>query len=366
MGGAHQRAATGGGQTMNTKTMKAVYGFALWLAGVGIALAQSNSIEAFEVTQQAGKTIVRITTKEPLRNVPPNFAVASPARIAFDFPNTVNALGRASQDIGQGELRSMNVVRVSDRTRLLLNLRRPVAHEASLDGRTVVISLAEPAVAQTAPGGQGAHFAEGRADDNHRLRDVDFRRGRAGEGRVVVDLSDTTTGIDIRQQGQNIIVEFLKTALPDNLRRRLDVVDFGTPVNTVSTFQQGENVRMVIEPKGQWEHNAYQTDTQFVIEVKPMSVTAAAARNQYTGEKLSLNFQNVEVRSVLNVIADFTDLNIITSDTVTGNITLRLKDVPWDQAMDIILQTRGLDMRKNGNVIWIAPRDELATKEKLN
>jgi len=352
---------------MNTKTMKAVYGFALWLAGIGLALAQSNSIESFEVSQQAGKTIVRITTKEPLRNVPPNFAVASPARIAFDFPNTVNALGRASQDIGQGELRSMNVVQGSDRTRLVLNLRRPVAHEASVDGSTLVISLSEPAVAQTAPGGQVAHFAEGKAEAKHAIRDVDFRRGRAGEGRVVVDLSDTSTGIDIRQQGQNVIVEFLKTSLPDNLRRRLDVVDFGTPVNAVSTFQQGENVRMVIEPKGQWEHNAYQTDTQFVVEVKPVVADPSreGQRGRYTGEKLSLNFQNVEVRAVLNVIADFTDLNIITSDTVTGNITLRLKDVPWDQALEIILQTRGLDSRRSGNVVWIAPRDELATREKL-
>jgi len=352
---------------MNTKTMKAVYGFALWLAGIGLALAQSNSIESFEVSQQAGKTIVRITTKEPLRNVPPNFAVATPARIAFDFPNTVNALGRASQDIGQGELRSMNVVQGSDRTRLVLNLRRPVAHETSLDGSTLVISLSEPAVAQTAPGGQVAHFAEGKAEAKHAIRDVDFRRGRAGEGRVVIDLSDTSTGIDIRQQGQNIIVEFIKTALPDNLRRRLDVVDFGTPVTTVSTFQQGENVRMVIEPKGQWEHNAYQTDTQFVVEVKPVVADPSreGQRGRYTGEKLSLNFQNVEVRAVLNVIADFTDLNIITSDTVTGNITLRLKDVPWDQALEIILQARGLDSRRTGNVVWIAPRDELATREKL-
>src|ERR1700694_6275890 len=193
MGGAHQRAATGGGQTMNTKTMKAVYGFALWLSGVGIALAQAHSIEAVEVTQQAGNTTARITNKEPLRHVRRTFAVASPAGIAFDFPNTVNALGRASQDIGQGELRSMNVVQGSDRTRLVLNLRRPVAHEASLDGRTVVISLAEPAVAQTAPGGQVAHFAEGRAEAKHAIRDVDFRRGRAGGGGVVVDLSDTTT-----------------------------------------------------------------------------------------------------------------------------------------------------------------------------
>ncbi|MBI4123888.1 MAG: type IV pilus secretin PilQ [Betaproteobacteria bacterium] len=354
---------------MKTKTL--LFGLALWLAGTGLALAQANgaaanSIEALDVTQQGGKVVVRITTKEPLRSVPPNFAIASPARIAFDFANTVNSLGRSSQEIGQGELRSVNIVQGADRARLVLNLRRPVAHEASVEGRTVLITLSETtAVAQT-PGGQVAHFAQGKADAKHAIRDIDFRRGRSGEGRVIVDLSDSSTGIDIRQQGQNVVVEFLKTTLPDNLRRRLDVIDFGTPVNTVATFQQGENVRMVIEPKGQWEHNAYQSDTQFVLEVKPLSADPTReARGRYTGEKLSLNFQNVEVRAVLNVIADFTDLNIITSDTVTGNITLRLKDVPWDQALEIILQTRGLDSRRNGNVIWIAPRDELATREKL-
>jgi len=261
----------------------------------------------------------------------------------------------------------MNIVQGADRTRLVLNLRRPLAHEATLDGNTLVVTLAEPPVAQ--PSGAGvAQFAEGRQDIKHAVRDIDFRRGRGGEGRVVVDLSDSTTGIDIRVQGQNIVVDFLKTSLPENLRRRLDVVDFGTPVTTVSTFQQADNVRMVIEPRGQWEHNAYQSDTQFVLEVKPViadPARAAAQKGRYTGERLSLNFQNVEVRAVLNVIADFTDLNIITSDTVTGNITLRLKDVPWDQALEIILQTRGLDSRRSGNVIWIAPRDELATREKL-
>jgi type IV pilus assembly protein PilQ len=344
--------------------------FVLWLAALllasGAASAQTNSIETFEVAEQAGKVVVRITTKEPLRSVPPNFAVASPARIAFDFANTVNGLGRSAQDIGQGELRSMNVVQGGDRTRVVLNLRRAVPHEASVDGRVVTITLSQAAVAQSG-GAPVAHFAEGKSDTKHAIRDIDFRRGTAGEGRVIIDLSDTSTGIDIRQQGQNIVVDFLKTSLPDALRRRLDVVDFGTPVNAVNAFQQGDNVRMVIEPKGTWEHNAYQSDTQFVVEVKPVAVDPArvSQRGQYTGEKLSLNFQNVEVRAVLNVIADFTDLNIITSDTVTGNITLRLKDVPWDQALDIILQTRGLDSRRTGNVVWIAPRDELATREKL-
>lgn len=344
-------------------TMRTVlHALAFWVAGTGLALAQANSIEAVDVSQQGGKVVLRITTKEPLKAPPPSFTVANPARIAFDFAGTVNALGRANQEISQGELRSLSLVQASDKTRVVLNLRRPVAHEVAIDGRSVVVSLSAAAVQA---GDKVAHFAEGRGESKHAIRDIDFRRGRTGEGRVVVDLSDTSTGIDIRQQGQNIIVDFLKTALPDNLRRRLDVVDFATPVQNISTFQQGENVRMIIEPRGQWDHNAYQSDTQFVVEVKPVVPDATPKKGQYVGEKLSLNFQNVEVRAVLNVLADFTDLNIITSDTVGGSITLRLKDVPWDQAMDIILQTRGLDSRRNGNVIWIAPRDELATREKL-
>src|SRR2546421_10447994 len=174
---------------MKIKTL--LYAYLLWLLGMGLAAAQANTIEGFDVSQQGGKTLVRITTKEPLANVPPNFAVTNPARIAFDFPNTVNGLGRAAQDIGQGDLRSVNVVQGTDRTRVVLNLRRPVTHEASVDWRNLLITLSEPPVAATAPGGQVARFAAGRADTKHAIRDVDFRRGRAGEGRVVVDLSDT-------------------------------------------------------------------------------------------------------------------------------------------------------------------------------
>ena len=295
---------------------------AAWLAGTGLALAQANSIESFDVAQQGGNVVVRIMTKEALKSAPPSFTVANPARIVFDFANTTNALGRNTQEVAQGELRSMNVVQGSDRTRLVLNLRRSVAHEVAVDGRIIVVTLSAASAQPTgAAPEKPSNFAEGRADTKHSIRDVDFRRGSAGEGRVLIDLTDTSTGIDIRQQGQNIIIEFLKTALPENLRRRLDVVDFATPVQTVSAFQQGENVRMVIEAKGQWEHNAYQSDTQFVVEVKSVAAdpSKVAQRGSYSGEKLSLNFQSVEVRAVLNVIADFTDLNIITSDTVSGN-----------------------------------------------
>ena len=218
------------------------------------------------------------------------------------------------------------------------------------------------------PAGATTHFAEARPGDRrHALRDVDFRRGASGEGRVVVDLSDSSVGIDLKLQGRTIIVDFINTALPRNLQRRLDVTDFGTLVQTIDSFPQGSNSRVVIEPRGNWEHTAYQTDTRFIVEVKaqPEDTGRIARGGGYTGEKLSLNFQNVEVRAVLQVIADFTQLNIITSDTVGGNLTLRLKDVPWDQALDIILQAKGLDMRKTGNVVWIGAREALATRGKL-
>jgi type IV pilus assembly protein PilQ len=351
---------------------------ALAFAASGPAAAQQptpapapNSIQAFTTTTQGGVVYVKITMKEPLVAVPASFTVSNPARIAFDFPKTANALGRTGQDVNEGELRGMSVVQAGDRARMVLNLRQMVPYRAEIEGKNLIVALspAPATTVQSATTGTPTRFAEGTTDTRHAVREIDFRRGKTGEGRVVVNLSDTSTGIDIRQQGQNLVVDFVKTSLPDHLRARLDVIDFGTPVQNVNAFQQGENVRLVIEPKGQWEYNAYQTDTQFVVEVKPViydpNKLVQGTRGGYQGEKLSLNFQNIDVRSVLNVIADFTDLNIITSDSVQGNLTLRLKDVPWDQALDIILQTRGLDMRKNGNVLWIAPRDELATKEKL-
>ena len=211
-------------------------------------------------------------------------------------------------------------------------------------------------------------FAESLNTDQLALKDIDFRRGTDGAGRVVVDLANNQVGVDIRQQGQSLVVEFLRSTLPENLRRRLDVTDFGTPVQSITTSQNGDRVRMVVEPQGTWEHSAYQSDNQFVLEVRPQKVDPNKLTQGpgFAGEKLSLNFQNIEVRALLQVIADFTNFNVVTSDTVTGNVTLRLKDVPWDQALDIILQAKGLGLRKSGNVIWIAPKDELAAKEKVD
>lgn len=336
------------------------------------AWAQSNSIEAVNVSPQpAGSILVRVTLREAPANPPAAFTVSNPPRIAFDFPNTTNALGRNVQEVGGGDLRRINVVQSGGRTRMVLELNRSLAYDAKVDGKTVLITLEGAATAAAAPGAAlGQQFAEARpADQKHGLSNIDFRRGNAGEGRVIVDLSDNNVGIDLRRQGNSIVVDFMNTQLPKNLERRLDVGDFDTPVRTVDALAQGNNTRLIITPRGSWEHSAYQTDNRFIVEVKRLvedpNKLVQGAGPGYRGEKLSLNFQNVEVRAVLQVLADFTGLNIITSDTVTGSVTLRLKDVPWDQALDIILRSKGLDMRKTGNVVWIAPRDELATREKL-
>ena len=242
----------------------------------------------------------------------------------------------------------------------LVQAKRPVESvtAATQDGSGVVRHAATAAVKPV--------FAEGPDNAMLPLQDVDFRRGAEGVGRVLVSLASSQVGVDVRQQGNKLVVDFLKTSLSEGLRRRLDVSDFGTPVQTVSTIQVGDRVRMVVEARGRWEHSAYQSDKQFVLELRepkvdPNKLTQGPG---YAGEKLTLNFQNIEVRSLLQVIADFTNFNIVTSDTVTGNVTLRLKDVPWDQALDIILQAKGLGMRKTGNVIWVAPKDEIAAREK--
>jgi type IV pilus assembly protein PilQ len=336
----------------------------------GAAYAQANSIDSMTVSKGAsGRTVVRFVLKNAPANPPAGFAIATPPRIALDFLDTANGLGATQRMVEDVALRSVNIIQAGNRTRVVFNLNRPQTFETQVEGNAVQVTLIDQSDQLDAKQQTVQRFAEARAGDTqHVLRDVDFRRGTNGEGRIVIDLSDPATGIDIRQQGKVLIVDFLKTQLPKNLERRLDVQDFGTPIVTVDTFTQGPNTRMIVEPKGLWEHSAYQTDNRFILEVKPIvedpNKLVQGTRQGYKGDKLSLNFQNVEVRAVLQVIADFTGLNIITSDSVSGSLTLRLKDIPWDQALDIIMQTKGLDMRKNGNVVLIAPREELALKEK--
>jgi type IV pilus assembly protein PilQ len=313
--------------------------------------------------------LITLKLKHALKNPPAGFTVNNPPRIALDLLDTTNALGKNSIDVGEGVLRNLNIVQAGSRTRLVINLAKPAGYETKIAGNTLLITLQGTEVPGTISN-MSAKFAEALPGTHkHSLRDVDFRRGKGGEGRVVVDLSDTNTGIDIRTEGKSIVVEFINTTLPRNLERKLDVMDFGTPVQTVSTFGHGNNARMVIEPKGLWEHSAYQTDRQFILDIKPIiedsSKLVQGTKTGYSGEKLSLDFQNIETRTLLAVLADFAEMNVVISDSVRSSTTLRLKDVPWDQALDITLKQSGLSMRKSGNVIMIAPSEELATKEKL-
>ncbi|MDM0045395.1 type IV pilus secretin PilQ [Variovorax dokdonensis] len=324
-----------------------------------------NAIESVTTSTQSGSELIRIDLSQPLSATPNGFVVQSPARIALDFPGVTNSMGRSTVDVNQGNLRSINVVQAGDRTRLVLNLKEPTTYKAELQGKSVLVSLGQT-VAAAPPQTTTSAFAENLNRDSQPIRDIDFRLGPDKTGRVIVDLANNQVGVDIRPQGKNLVVDFTKSTLPEGLRRRLDVADFGTPVRIISSQQVGDRVRMTIEPTGEWEHSAYQSDNQFVVEVRPRKVdpTKLTQGVGYNGEKLSLNFQNIEIRSLLQVIADFTNFNIVTSDSVTGSLTLRLKDVPWDQALDIILQAKNLGMRKNGSVLWIAPKDEIDAKEK--
>lgn len=331
--------------------------------------AFSNKIESIDFSPlSGGRVSIRVKTTEPLANPPAGFTLKSPARIALDFPNTGNGLNKNNIKSQQGVLKSVTLAQAKDRTRMVLNLSKSVGYNTEINGSDVLIVL-QGGVNNATSSQAETRFAEAKdMGGAHAISNVDFTRGENGEGRIIVDLEDTSTGINIMQKGKQIMVDFVDTKVPAELQRRLNVINFGTPVLYVDTMQQGKNGRMVIEPKGNWEQSAYQADKKFIIDVRPViedpNKLVKGTKPGYSGEKLSLNFQDIEVRSVLQVIADFTGLNIVASDTVTGNLTLRLKDVPWDQALDIIMQNKGLTMRKVGNVITVAPTAEVAAKDK--
>ena len=341
---------------------------AMFPALAGAAGSEGNAITGVNVARQGTAILLKIDLQNPLDELPAEFSVTNPPRIALDFQKTTNALGVNQKSIREGDFTSLDVVQVGERTRLLLNLVRSMHYAAKLDGTSSVLVTLTPLenvdLAAAAP-----TFTQGDGGARHEIRDLTFRRGKNGEGRIIVDLSDTGTGIDIRQQGNNLIVDFLKTGLPDNLRRRLDVVDFATPVTNVVTEDKSGNVRVTITSQGQWEHNAYQMENQFVVEVKTLvedtTKIVPSSKVGYQGPRISINYQNGDVRALLRLMAEELELNAVISETVTGTTTLVLKDVPADQVIDIIFQQKGLDMRKNGNVLLIAPRDEIATREKL-
>lgn len=333
--------------------------------------AQTNSIESVTANQQGSNIIVKIDMTNALEKIPSSFSIANPARISLDFANATNGTGKNAIDIGIGELRNINIVEVPGRSRLVFNLNRSLNYATLVEGKSLIVTIDGSGGIATAVNSVGLPVNQKNLVTDHikqKIKDIDFRRGSNGEGRVIVDLPSNQIGVDYRLQGEKILVEFFKVGLPDILKKELDVTDFGTPIQNVKTSQQGGNVSLLIEPKGLWEHSIYQSDTQLVIEVKPIKEDPnklTQGTQGYRGAPFSLDFQDIEIRTVLQFIAEVGGANIIASDSVTGNITLRMRDIPWDQALDVVMQMKGLDMRKNGNVIMIGPKEELLTKEKL-
>ncbi|MBI5617490.1 MAG: type IV pilus secretin PilQ [Gammaproteobacteria bacterium] len=365
-------------------------GFVAIAAGLLSQAALAATLEDIKFTSLPGDRVqIALKLSEPMTSDPLSFTIDNPARIALDFPGTELKVPSKVQNIGVGKAQSVVAVEADGRTRVVVNLAQLVPYEVKTAGNTVTVTLegnaanisadvvagatTSPSRATAAPGApapaSSAMTMPGSAR-NAQIRGVDFRRGAAGEAQIVVDLSDPNVGVNIQEQGGKILVDFAGTGLPEQFDRKLDVVDFATPAKEVDTFKHGNGTRMVVTPSNQnFEHLAYQSENVFTLELKPLTKQEQEAAKKekfgYTGERLSLNFQNIEVRAVLQLIADFTGFNLVASDTVGGNVTLRLKNVPWDQAMDLILKTKGLGMRKTGNVVMVAPQEEIAQREKL-
>src|SRR5690554_44957 len=302
---------------------------------------------------------------------PKGYTIERPARIAVDLSDTTSGLNQRSIPLGSGNAQSLTVVETKDRTRLIFNLVELVPHETVRNNNSLVMTIggggSAPVASSRPAQPQSAPVAS--TSSSNALADVDFRRGKDGEGRVIVDLGSTKAAVNLTELGGRIRLTMPDLEVPANLRRRLDVSDFATPVTRIDTFVEDGNAVIEIRPEGDYDYIAYQSGREFTVSVEELSQEEAEIRREekfpYTGEKLSLNFQDIEVRSVLQLIADFTGLNLVASDTVGGSITLRLQNVPWDQALDLILKTKGLDKRQIGNVLLVAPADEIAAREKL-
>ncbi|EJZ56126.1 MULTISPECIES: type IV pilus secretin PilQ [Pseudomonas] len=347
-------------------------GFSLWIALLS-PMVQAASLKALDVAALPGD---RIELKLSFDGPPPQpkgYTTESPARIALDLPGVASQLTSKTRDLGSGNARTATVVEANDRTRLIINLTQLTPYTSRVEGNNLFVVVgqgakpAAPRPAAAAPRPVAAP-AKAYAPVAKTIRGVDFQRGTAGEGNVVIDLSDPTIAPDIQEHDGKIILSFARTQLPDRLRVRLDVKDFATPVQFVNAAATGDRAVITVEPSGTFDYSTYQTDNKLTVSIRPMTVDDLQKRNAerqaYSGEKLSLNFQDIDVRSVLQLIADFTNLNLVASDTVQGGITLRLQNVPWDQALDLVLKTKGLDKRKIGNVLLVAPADEIAARER--
>ncbi len=345
------------------------------VVSTGAAHAQgTNRLEKIDASVGASNQVELRLQLSDAAPQPLAFVVDNPARISLDLPDTTVALPSRRIDVKRGGLDTVNVAEAGGRTRVVLNLDSIVPYETRVEGNVLFVTLGKAGQPQATTTTTTASTAVSHSagapgvSDARQIRNVDFRRGADGAGRILVQLSDSKVSADLRQEGGRIVVDFSKTSIPDTLLRRLDVMDFATPVNTVDAVRSGNSTRLVIAAHGDYEQVAYQSDNLYTIEVKPVLSKVGngslADKKEYTGERLTLNFQDIETRAVLQLLADTSGQNMVISDTVQGNVTLRLQNVPWDQALDIVLQTKGLDKRRDGNVILVAPAAELAQREK--
>lgn len=342
------------------------------------AVDETGALQILEAVDFVSLPGDRVQIKLSLSGVeeiatPLSFTIDNPARIALDFPNTTSNVAK-KVPVGMGLARSINAVEAKGRTRVILNLVRMVPYETRIDGGDFYIILGSDAVKTVAPTldddkskkqGETVHKA---VEKLHAIKNIDFRRGKKGEAHIIVTMSDSTTPVNITEESGNVVLDFLDASLPEEFVRRLDVIDFATPVTIIDSFMEKRNARLVVKAEGEYEQLAYQTNDTFTLEIAPLTAAEKEEVKRdkfgYTGERLSLNFQDIEIRAVLQLIADFTGINMVTSDTVQGSVTLRLQGVPWDQALDLILKTKGLAKRKQGNVMLIAPSEEIAAREK--
>jgi type IV pilus assembly protein PilQ len=337
----------------------------------------ARALVGLDYSVMTGNTVQIVFTFDDTAVAPRTFTIDEPARIALDFADTDNKLEQRSMQVGIGSMQSIVTAAAKNRTRVVLNLSQKANYTTNVSGNQVTLTIAGGdqavlPVANTTASGTTAGLTESSPAVSaiaKGVTNIDFKRGPNGEGRVIIDLTTTSISTDVWRENNVIHIEMIGSQLPSELQRRMDVSDFATPISFIDSIQEGSNIHMIITSLGDFEHLAYQTDRVYTIEVAPISKEEEEKKKKakfgFTGERLSLNFQDIEVRSVLQLLADFTGLNLVVSDSVEGNLTLRLKNVPWDQAMDIILKTKGLDQRKAGNVILIAPTDEIAAREKL-
>jgi type IV pilus assembly protein PilQ len=342
---------------------------ALSMAALTAQAADPVKLESIDVQTLSGQQVqLRLHLSGPAPEPIP-FTIDKPARIAFDLPNTTLALASRRVDVRSGGVDTVLAAEANGRTRLVVNVDSLLPYATRIDGNDIVVTLGNqpgaPAMAANAPPAAGSGATSAAAASERSIRTIDFRRGSDGTGRVIVQLTDPRTPVNVRQEGNQVVVDFAGTLMPKNLMRRYDVMDFATPVQTVDAVRVDGSSRLVISALGDFEQLAYQSDNQYTIEIKPSLKRAnAEEKKEYTGERLTLNFQDIDVRSVLQLLADTSGQNIVVSDSVTGNLTLRLQNVPWDQALDIVLRTKGLDKRRQDNVIIIGPTEELANREK--